>query len=215
MKNYLTLTAAAAVTCAFAGQSSATYCYPQSDDCVVYAHAYGSDSYQNDSFWTINFKRGCDTGYIQSITIDLQDGTDADAFFDLSGSGSYGPVIGSLDGLNAGDVSFDPNTGDTSALTVNFAAGSFGVGDSIKFGADTDDLGSNKGGSVGWADVGFSITFENGETYSTTFNKITHKWSKAKIKVEDCCGTGVPTPSAAAMGVILLAGIGARRRRTS
>jgi len=215
MNSRITLAAAAAASCAFAGQSSATYCYPQSDDCVVYAHAYGSDSYDNNCFWTIDFKRGCDTGYIQSITIDLQAGTDADAYFDLSGPGSSGPEIGSLDGLNAGDVSFDPNTGDTSALTVNFAQGSFGVGDSIQFGADTDYLGSNKGGSVGWADVGFTITFENGATYSTTFNKITHKWSKAKIKAEDCCGTGVPTPSAAAMGVILLAGIGARRRRAS
>ena len=216
MDTRLAFAAAAVAATAFAGQSSATYCYPQSsNDCKVIGSAYGSDSYECDTFWGIDFKSGCDTGFIQSVTLDLQAGSDSDAYFDLSGPGSSGPDIGSLNGISAGDVTFTPDSGDTSTLTLNFAAGSFGVGDSIRFGADTDNLRNNSGGDVGRRSVGFTVTFENGSSYSTSFNKITRKWSYAKIKADDCCGTAVPTPGAAGLGLLMLAGLGARRRRSA
>ncbi|MEM9416339.1 MAG: MYXO-CTERM sorting domain-containing protein [Planctomycetota bacterium] len=222
----LLLTGAAFVaTTTIAGQSQATYYYPPPPPCPIEGcHVIGDaddhygNSYGNDLFWGIDFAAGEAGTFIQSVTIDLRAGSDANAYFDLSGGafgsgGAYGPAIGQLNGLNASDVSFSPENGDSSTLTLTFDAGTFGVGDSIRFGADTDRLGWNDDGAdPGRKGVGFTVTFEDGSSYTTRFFK-TSGWTSEANVYHDC--TAIPTPGAAAMGMILLGGLGVRRRRKS
>lgn len=223
-KTMLGLFAGAAVV-AISGTASATssknWCQPSEPECLVIASASdycpprnANGSYKNPYFWGVSFAKGCDDGYISSITIDLTAGSDANAVFDLEGSGSYGPVIGSKSGLSSSDISFSDSDGKSS-LTISFAEGSFGVGDSLLFGADTDYLKDDDAKSVGWQKVGFSVTFANGNTVSSSFSKYNNKLSKAKVKTDDCCGTSIPTPAAAGMGLALLGGIATRRRRAA
>lgn len=223
-KTVLGLFAGAAVV-AISGTASATYsknwCEPKEPECLVIASASdycppknANGSYKNPYFWGVNFAKGCDDGYISSITIDLGAGGDHNAVFDLEGNYSYGPVIGGKSGLSNSDISFSDSDGESS-LTISFADGSFGVGDWLLFGADTDYLGDDDAKSVGWGKVGFSVTFANGNTVGSSFSKYNKNLSKAKVKTDDCCGTSIPTPAAAGMGLVLLGGIATRRRRTA
>lgn len=221
MDTRITFAATVTAALAVAGHSQATYNHPPpppppTTGCHITADAHGHTSYNAGEFWGIDFESGCDSAFIQSVTIDLQGGSDADAYFDLSGSGSSGPSLGWLTGIDASDISFSPDSGDTSTLTLNFAAGAFGAGDYLRFGADTDHLGpDDDGGDVGRQGVTFTVTFENGSSYTTAFDKIHGTKSRAEIWADDCCdpGTGVPTPGAAAMGLLLIGGIASRRRR--
>ncbi|MCW9046601.1 MAG: type I secretion C-terminal target domain-containing protein, partial [Gammaproteobacteria bacterium] len=105
---------------------------------------------------------------IAAITLDLRAGTDANAYFDTTGSGSSGPTIGADTTLNSADVSF--NAPDNSAtLTINFAANSFNTGDEFWFGVDTDNLGGNTGADFGNAGVGVQITLSDGSTMNGVY----------------------------------------------
>lgn len=224
-KATLGLFAAATVT-AMAAPASATFSYKwddcdpkPKDECIVLATASSDydpyctgDSYKNPYFWGISFLEGCKDASITSVTFDLRAGSDGNAYFDLAGSNSYGPVIGSKSGLKSSDITF-VNTTDSPTLTINFKEGSFGVGDKLYFGADTDNLGNDKAYDVGKKGVGFTVTFANGESVSSTFYKYDYNTSKAKVTSDNCCGTGIPTPAAAGMGLVLLGSAAVRRRR--
>ncbi|MEM1353751.1 MAG: hypothetical protein AAGC44_07005 [Planctomycetota bacterium] len=189
---------------------------PPSDQCLVIADAYESGdyngSYKDPEFWGISFKKGCVGSYITSVTFDLRAGSDTNAYFDLVGSGSYGPVVGYKKGLSYSDITF-VDTQDSPTLTIDFKHGSFGVGDKLYFGADVDKLGDGGAYDVGKKGVGFSVTFSNGETVHSRFYKQSYKYAKATAKTDNCCPTGIPTPAAAGMGMILLGGVATRRRR--
>lgn len=205
----------------FAGQAQAHWGNPPAEGCRVVGSADdrnepagASGSWNNATFWGIDFRTG-GSGFIQSVIFDLQAGSDSNAMFDLRDNGGYGPVIGSLSGLSTGDVTFSPGNTRSSTLTLDFVAGSFGAGDSIRFGADTDYLGNNSAASVGWAGVGFTVTFENGETVSSQFSQRYGCLSQAKVTSTNCGGTAVPTPAAAGLGLTLLGGLTMRRRRSA
>ncbi len=215
-----------------AGSASATWGHwhpkpPPPDECVVkaYANDYNQNRHQNgswndDKFWSIDFRKAvCDDAYIKEVTIDLRAGKDHDAYFDLSGGDAqdwgFGPKIGMLEGLSASDITFTPNNGDTTKLTLTFKDGAFKAGDRIWFGADTDYLGDNNAASVGWKGVGFSVTFGGGTTVSTKFAEHRSYLSKATVRTEDCCPTVIPTPTAVGLGMLMLGGIAIRRRRSA
>ncbi|KLN59248.1 hypothetical protein WH96_18160, partial [Kiloniella spongiae] len=129
----------------------------------ITARAAGSDTFQNANFFSFAFAASAAGEHITSITINLRGGSDSDAFFDLSGSGSFGPAFGNnSSGVSSGNVNFSPNSGNTSSLTATFSPGSFTSGDTFSFGADTDNLGGNNGNAFASAGVTFSITLSDG-----------------------------------------------------
>ena len=115
----------------------------------------------------IQFVSGSAGEFVKYITYDLS--VAGPAFFDFDGVDSYlnntAPVLGTVNGLTAGDISWqllNPVSGNpqhVDILRFDFAAGSFGVGDSFRFAADTDFLINDPApGSVfGQAAVPFSV----------------------------------------------------------
>jgi hypothetical protein len=69
-------------------------------------------------------------------------------------------------------------------LTVDFAPGTFGVGDSFRFGADIDDLGSKLGGVFG-AGATFSVTLGSGASGTVPFHTVTSVASTATVTDAD------------------------------
>lgn len=157
---------------------------------TISADATGSNTYLDSDFYGISFDQGLPDSYIQSVTLDLQAGSDTNAFFDLSGFASFGPVLSNLVGINSSDVTFTPNS-DTSTLTLNFTPNSFGVGDSLRFGADTDFLSggfgisSESGGAFGAQDVSFEITLQDGTSFVSTFDTVSSTQSVVEISTHE------------------------------
>lgn len=132
--------------------------------------------------------------FIKSIWIDLAAGGDEDAYFDYSG---FAPTLnlGSLQGLIASDItftslagtevlasSFNPDDGDTSRLQISFAAGSFGLGDSFEFGAETDYLADDvrdDGDDFASAGVAITLELEDGSVETVTFSEVENNHSLA------------------------------------
>jgi hypothetical protein len=132
--------------------------------------------------------------FIKSIWIDLAAGGDDDAYFDYSG---FAPTVnlGSLQGLTESDIaftplegtevlapSFNPDDGDTSVLQISFAAGSFGLGDSFQFGAETDFLTEDvrdDGDDFARAGVAITLELEDGSVETVTFSEVENNHSLA------------------------------------
>ena len=161
----------------------------QSEALMITADTTGNDNFSDSSFYGVSFENG--SGFISSISYDLS--LDANAFFDFDGTASLNdstnPVLdlSSLVGLSAADISFSFIPPQPTVLTVNFAAGSFGAGDSFRFGADTDFLVSDpaSGSVFGDAGVVFSATLENGNSLTTSFSRASSTRSLATISIEE------------------------------
>lgn len=131
------------------------------DDSIVCFDATGTNNQADASFYGISFvSSGIATDRIAQITYMLPAGT-----FD---GGFLGPT--SLVGLMASDISSALGGGNT-VLTLTFTAGSFGPGDSFRFGFDTDGLGTNPGSGAdfGTNSVPVTVTFESGTTSTDNF----------------------------------------------
>jgi VCBS repeat-containing protein len=140
----------------------------------------------NSDFLRFRFTDGtAGTDFITSITINLQGGDDSNAVFDpaaSSGSSDYGPTLTNLIGLSSGDISGLPTTTEPGSITMNFAAGTFGVGDGFDLNIDVDSLG-NESDAGEFADeaVTATITFADGRTQTVIFSSVDGNTSVANF----------------------------------
>jgi|LGVF01.1.fsa_nt_gb T1SS-143 domain-containing protein len=135
---------------------------------IVDAVVAAGDTYQNADQMGFTYSHGTEGVWIEAISLNLQAGGDDNAFFDSEGSGSSGPEIGSLTGIDPGDVSFSVTDGSPT-LTVAFTDHTFTQGDSIHFGIDTDYLGNDIGAAFGDQDVQVTISFSDGTSITGSY----------------------------------------------
>lgn len=153
---------------------------------IVDAVVAAGDTYQNADQIGFTYSSGTEGVWIESISLNLQAGGDTDAAFDSEGSGSSGPEIGSLTGIDSGDVEFSVVDGQPT-LTVSFDDHAFTQGDSIHFGIDTDYLGNNTGtgnnlgSAFGEQDVQVTVTFSDGS--STTGTYLAHTDGSSSVQL--------------------------------
>jgi Ca2+-binding RTX toxin-like protein len=106
---------------------------------------------------------------ITNISMNLQGGTDGNAAFNISGSGSYPFTLGNQTaGLTSTDVTASVTDGSP-ILSINFAAGSFASGDVLKFGIDTNSLGKDSGADFASTQVPVTVTFSDGSTQTVVY----------------------------------------------
>jgi hypothetical protein len=181
---------------------------------TVGAWTEGTDNYVDPEFYGVEYMEGRQDEYIGSITYDIT--VVSGAFFDFDGDACFGnatyPVLATLVGLNAADITWEfldpvegfnatePDLGDwldpfgggrdplhPARLVFHFAAGSFGVGDSFTFGADTDWFVSDPApGSVfGAAASPFTVTLETGPSETEVFTVVSDVLSVVTVIVTD------------------------------
>jgi hypothetical protein len=177
--------------------------------------ATGADALDDPDFWGMRITGGTVTQFIESVTINLRGGTDTDAFFDFNddrpGGAGSGPEVDttSLNGIASDKITFSPNTGNPSALTIAFATNSFGIGDSFRFGADIDRLAADgdtdRGGSLGFKEVTVSATLKSGQVLNGVF--IQQDDPNQSIATLSSGSAAVPFEFSPALGILLSAGL--------
>jgi len=134
----------------------------------------GSTPFQTNNFFDVSYDDGPVGVSLTKFTIDL---SPANAFFDptnsppgLSGSGL---ATSGLNGITLADLTFSGLTDGSQNLTVDFAPGTFTVGDSFAFGSDIDLLsaidafGATPGELIG---IKFGFEFDIGFALETALD---------------------------------------------
>ena len=156
---------------------------------------------------------------VSSVSLDLS--ADSDAFFDFDGSSNFAdalaPVLSTLVGITAADISFSFATSAPTLLTINFAAGSFGDGDSITFGADTDFLTDDPapGSTFGDSGVVASATLASGASGSSVFARQSSTLSTASVQFASVPTSAVPLPAGLPLLIAGMGVFGLLRRKQS
>jgi VCBS repeat-containing protein len=159
--------------------------------------ADGPDTSGNGDFLQFRFTGGSAGDFVQSITINLRGGSDGDAIYDGTDGasrtdGEWGPDLSNANGLDIAppgtDISFS-STDNVGSLTINFVAGSFGVGDGFDLNIDVDNLGSgvNDGDAFRFAERGVTATIvlQDGRTQTVTFGAVDGDTSLASFVLGD------------------------------
>jgi hypothetical protein len=176
---------------------------------TILAVTTGSDTYTTADYYGVQFAAGPAGEYIQSVTYDLS--VWPGAFFDFDGDASFNnataPLLGVLVGLTPADITWDLIAGSQPArLRFNFAPGTFGAGDWLRFAADTDYLVSDPapGGVYGQAHVPLTVTLYGGFSNTTPFVQYNSQLSTLAMTV---------TPEPITLSLLALAVVAAMRRR--
>ena len=152
----------------------------------------GEDNLTDPRYYGVQFNSAGAYSGIASISLDIS--ADIDAVFDLDGVSNFGgatePVVdlGSLNGLTAGDITWSFVGSNPNVITASFAPGSFGVGDSFRFAAETDLFVADpcKGGNFATGGALFSVQFEDGPLVTVPFVQITIEESVATAEPSAC-----------------------------
>lgn len=160
---------------------------------IITADALGNAGFSPD-FHGVQYVSGAPGVSIDSISYQLPFG-----FFDFDGIDNFAnqtaPILHlpSLVGIVASDIHFAFIGDHPTTLTVNFTSGSFSPGDSFRFAADLDGMGSDLGGVIG-AGGGtlISVLLSNGQSGSAHFSTDTSVASLATVNIPD---SNVPEPS--------------------
>lgn len=201
------------------------------------ANAKGDNNKNDPDFYSFAIEDAGDTSdvFVKSVFIDLAAGGDNDAYFDFSG---FSPTLNldSLQGVEASDItftslegsevlatSFNPEDGDTSLLQISFAEGSFGIGDSFQFGAETDFLTEDvrdDGDDFARAGVALTIELEDGSMETVTFSEVANNHSQVVQSIVYAADTPdpveVPEPFSV-LGLLtvgVLGGVGLKRSKS-
>lgn len=173
---------------------------PSTKAATIFASTTGN-ALETPDFYGVAFLSGDPGASISSVTFTLPFG-----FFDFDGETSFmnatAPILNlpSLSGLAPEDITFSFTGVNPTSLTANFTPGSFGVGDSFRFAADVDELGSKLGGVFG-AGATFSATLGSGLSDSAPFSTNTSVASSVTLTI---IPEPIPEPSTL---VLLLGGV--------
>lgn len=151
---------------------------------IITADATGSNHNTVVDFWGISFTSG--DGFVQSLTIDLDPGVGS-PYFDrdgFSGNSTLAPIFGARSGISISDmsISYFPSSTNPTAMTFNFAPGTFGAGDFFRFSADVDGSNGTSGNSI--VDCMLRITMEGGTTASAPYVYVNSTKSVATVTVD-------------------------------
>ena len=152
---------------------------------------------------------------VKWVQYDLANGM----FFDFDNEGNYmdlglpDPILGTLVGVNAGDISYTylnekaDQPQNFYSLRINFDPGTFGLGDFMSFAVDTDFPSPTPGGLFDGSSL--SVMMWNGDTGHSTFTDVSRTRSEVEVT------TAVPEPTAALVFGIgaVLHGVAIRKRR--
>ncbi|MGB3532159.1 MAG: PEP-CTERM sorting domain-containing protein [Microcoleaceae cyanobacterium] len=180
------------------------------------AETRGLNNGNDSDFFSFRIDDTGDTSdvFIKSIQIDLAAGGDSDAYFDFQ---SFAPTLNlaSLQGISESDITFtslagsqvvapgfNPDDGDTSLLQISFAFGSFGIGDSFQFGADTDNLANDRrddGDDFARAGAALTLELEDGTFETVSFSEVENNYSQVIQSIANAADipdpvTEVPEP---------------------
>ncbi len=148
----------------------------QTNAATIIGDITGSDTSNTFDMFGVEFRSDSgnvsELAHVRSVTFDLK----SNGFFDFSDDSSFNnqkqPVLGSLVGLTADDISFDFDAEQSQYITFNFQEDSFGVGDSFRFAASTSD-NLVSGGDFGDKNVVLFSSFEDFSSSSnSSFKKI-------------------------------------------
>ncbi|WP_441276863.1 T1SS-143 repeat domain-containing protein [Tardiphaga sp. 172_B4_N1_3] len=144
------------------------------DDVTVQIRATGQDLASNANYFRFEFLKGSATDFVDTMTINLQAGTDGNAVFDsnnggsgLNGDSHWGPTFSNATG-GANEFNFNTDNPDNvGSMTVNPLSQQFGVGMGISLNVDIDKLGSGSNAEgdaylLGTVGATVTVTLENG-----------------------------------------------------
>lgn len=192
---------------------------------VLSFEARGLDSglnsaFERNNFFGVTFNSAPVGTFVESVTFDLS--PDSNAFFDITpgflspGSFGFDFEVGSASGLSVSEITRSVSP-DNKKLTLTFAGGAFSVGDSFRFGIDTDRVGSSflgldlfdPGVDFGLAGTLVSAVLSNGTSGATTFEPVSFIFPSQSVAVLDIDDPEVVAEPTSVVGLLALAAVGA------
>ncbi|MFB2975656.1 PEP-CTERM sorting domain-containing protein [Microseira sp. BLCC-F43] len=164
-----------------------------------------------NSFFGVSFDQGSVGTFIKSFSIDLS--PDSNASFDIT---PFPFALGPSSGVAASDILSSVLSNSNKMLTVTLADGAFVAGEFLRFGIDTDRVGSSffgldpfdPGIDFGLAGAKFTATLSNGQSGTSVFQPVSLIPSVSQTTLDIPEPTSVPEP-ASVLGLLAFGAMGA------